>query len=84
MPDGFGCPAGSKRLGEREMSLMDDLNSYVDYCYDIMTEMKNTKSGEYKMGIADGMQDALFMLFDYLEDYPDFIDPRHKYDKFKK
>lgn len=66
------------------MSLMDDLNGYVDYCYDIMTEMKNTKSGEYKMGIADGMQDALFMLFDYLEDYPDFIDPRHKYDKFKK
>ena len=45
--------------------------------------MKNTKSSEYKMGIADGMEQMLTMLYDYLEEYPDFIDPRHKYDKFK-
>ena len=65
------------------MSLMDDLNGYVDFCYDSMMEMKNTKSSEYKMGIADGMEQMLTMLYDYLEEYPEFIDPRHKYDKFK-
>lgn len=65
------------------MSLMDDLNGYVDFCNDLMLEMKNTKSGEYKMGVADGIQQTLEMLYDYLECYPGFVDPRHKYDKFK-
>ncbi len=65
------------------MSLMEDLNEYVDYCYDLMVEMKATKSSEYKLGIGDGMEQMLDMLYDYLEEHPGFVDPRHKYDKFK-
>ena len=65
------------------MSLVEELNGYVDFCYDLMVEMRDTKSSEYKMGVADGMEQALTMLYDYLEEYPGFIDPRHKYDKFK-
>lgn len=65
------------------MSLVEDLNGYVDFCYDYMVEMRDTKSSEYKMGIADGLAQALEMLYPYLEDYPEFVDPRHKYDKFK-
>ena len=48
-----------------------------------MVEMRDTKSSEYKLGVADGLAQALDMLYPYLEDYPEFVDPRHKYDKFK-
>ncbi len=65
------------------MSLVEELNGYVDFCYDLMVEMRDTKSSEYKMGVADGLAQALEMLYPYLEDDPEFIDPRHKYDKFK-
>lgn len=65
------------------MSLVEELNGYVDFCYDYMVEMQDTKSSEYKLGVADGLAQALEMLYPYLEDYPEFVDPRHKYDKFK-
>ena len=65
------------------MSLVEELNGYVDFCYDYMVEMRDTKSSEYKLGVADGLAQALEMLYTYLEDYPEFVDPRHKYDKFK-
>ena len=65
------------------MSLVEELNGSVDFCYDYMVEMRDTKSSEYKQGVADGLAQALEMLYPYLEDYPEFVDPRHKYDKFK-
>ena len=65
------------------MALMDDLIEYMTFCDDLVTEMQATKSSEYKQGVADGLAQALEMLYPYLEDYPEFVDPRHKYDKFK-
>lgn len=65
------------------MALMDDLIEYIDFCDDLVKEMQDTKSSEYKMGVADGIEQALSMLRDYLIEYPDFVDPKHKYDKFK-
>ena len=48
-----------------------------------MTEMQATKSSEYKAGTADGIEQAMSWLRDYLVEYPDFVDPKHRYDKFK-
>ena len=65
------------------MSLVEELNGYVDFCYDYMVEMRDTKSSEYKAGTADGIEQAMSWLRDYLVEYPDFVDPKHRYDKFK-
>ncbi len=65
------------------MALMDDLNEYIDFCDDLIRELKDTKASDYKMGVADGMEQAISMLCDYLVEYPGFIDPKHKFDKFK-
>lgn len=65
------------------MALMDDLIEYMAFCDDIVTEMQATKSSEYKAGTADGIEQAMSWLRDYLVEYPDFVDPKHRYDKFK-
>ena len=45
--------------------------------------MKDTKSGDYKMGVADGLAMATGMIRDYLVEYPDFVDPKEKNEQFK-
>lgn len=65
------------------MAVMDDINGFMDFLYDYIYEMKATKSSEYKLGKADGLQEAYDMLRDYVIDYPEFVDPNHKNDKFK-
>lgn len=65
------------------MGLMEDIIEYLDFCDDMIMEMKDSKASDYKIGIVEGMEMATSMLRDYLIEYPDFVDPRHKYDKFK-
>ena len=48
------------------MALMDDLIEYMAFCDDVVTEMQATKSSEYKAGTADGIEQAMSWLRDYL------------------
>jgi hypothetical protein len=66
------------------MTLMQDMIQYLEFCEDMIYEMKDTKSSDYKVGIVEGLEMATSMLRDYLEAYPDFVDPKAKYEKFKK
>lgn len=66
------------------MTLMQDMIQYLEFCEDMIYEMKDTKSSDYKHGIVEGLEMATSMLRDYLETYPDFVDPKVKYEKFKK
>lgn len=66
------------------MTLMQDMIQYLEFCEDMIYEMKDTKSSDYKVGIVEGLEMATSMLRDYLEAYPDFVDPKVKYEKFKK
>lgn len=65
------------------MALMDDMIEYLGFCEDMIYEMKDTKASDYKVGIVEGLEMATSMLRDYLEAYPDFVDPSKKYEKFK-
>lgn len=65
------------------MALMDDIIEWLEFCDDIEREMKATKSGDYKMGLAEGLAMATGMIRDYLVDYPDFVDPKIRYEQFK-
>lgn len=65
------------------MALMDDVTEWVAFCDDLVAEMKGTKASEYKQGLAEGVEMAAQMLRDYLVDYPEFIDPKERYKKFK-
>lgn len=70
-------------LGGFKVALMDDMIEYLGFCDDLAREMGDTKSSEYKAGMVEGLEMAANMLRDYLVDYPDFVDPKLKYDKFK-
>ena len=65
------------------MALMDDMIQYLSFCEDMIYEMSDTKSSDYKHGVIEGLQMAMDMCRGYLECYPEFVDPRDKYKKFK-
>ncbi len=51
---------------------------------DLIREISDSKLSDFKMGQIDGLKLATDMLKDYLVEYPGFVDPKHKFDKFKK
>lgn len=65
------------------MTLLDDCMEWLDFCEDLIREISDSKLSDYKMGQVDGLRMATDMLKDYLVDYPGFVDPIHKFDKFK-
>ena len=65
------------------MALLDDCMEWLDFCEDLIREISDSKLSDYKMGQVDGLRMATDMLKDYLVDYPGFVDPIHKFYKFK-
>lgn len=65
------------------MALLDDCMEWLDFCEDLIREISDSKLSDYKMGQVDGLRMATDMLKDYLVGYPGFVDPIHKFDKFK-
>ena len=65
------------------MALMDDCIEWLDFCDYLVREISDSKPSEYKDGQVDGLKMATDMMRAYLEVYPDFVDPIHKFDKFK-
>lgn len=65
------------------MALMDDCLEWLDFCEDLIREISDSKLSDFKQGQIDGIRLATDMLKDYLVDYPGYVDPKHKLDKFK-
>lgn len=63
--------------------LMDDVIEWLDFCDNLVTEMKDSKASDYRIGLAEGIEMATAMLRDYLVDYPEYVDPKEKYQKYK-
>ncbi|MFZ7103286.1 MAG: hypothetical protein ACOWWO_11620 [Peptococcaceae bacterium] len=56
------------------MKVMDDIKEWVAFCDELVYQMRDFKSSEYKKGVADGIEMAVDMLKGYLEDYPEYKD----------
>lgn len=65
------------------MDLLADCTEWLDFCDDLVRELTDSKCDDFKRGQIDGLKMATDMLRGYLQDYPDFVDPINKYDKFK-
>ena len=65
------------------MDLLSDCIEWLDFCEDLIRELSDSKCSDFKRGQIDGIRQATDMLRDYLVDYPGFVDPKHKLDKFK-
>lgn len=65
------------------MALLDDCMEWLDFTEDLIREITDSKCNDFKRGQVDGLKMAADMLRDYLVEYPDFVDPIHKFDKFK-
>ena len=65
------------------MALMDDCMEWLNFCDDLIREISDSKLSEFKQGQIDGLKLETDMMKDYLVDYPGYVDPIHKYDKFK-
>ena len=63
------------------MALMEDMMEYLGFFDDLAREMNDTKSSDYKIGMAEGIEMCANMLRAYLVDYPGFVVPKRKYDK---
>lgn len=65
------------------MPLMDDVLEWLDFCDRLSAEMKDSKASDYRIGLAEGVEMAADMLRDYLVEYPEYVDPKEKYKKYK-
>lgn len=65
------------------MPLMDDVIEWVEFCDNLVAELKGSKASDYRIGMADGIEMAAEMLRNYLVDYPEFVDPKEKLKKYK-
>lgn len=57
------------------MELFKDINEWIAFCDELVYQMRDFKSSDYKKGVADGVEMAVDMLKSYLSDYPEFNDP---------
>lgn len=60
------------------MNLIEDIKEWIAFCDELVYQMRDFKSSEYKKGMADGVEMAVDMLKDYLQEYPEFADPLKK------
>lgn len=58
------------------MKLVSDINEWIKFCGELVYEMRDYKSSDYKQGMAEGVEMAVAMLTEYLQDYPEFNDPK--------
>lgn len=65
------------------MALMDDVIEWMDFCDNLVAELKGSKASDYRIGMAEGIEMAADMLRNYLVEYPEFIDPKEKFKKYK-
>lgn len=65
-------------MGVWEVKLKDDINEWMAFCDELVYQMRDFKSSDYKKGVADGIEMAVDMLKGYLEEYPEFKDPEKK------
>lgn len=63
-------------IGGHEMQLSEDIKEWIAFCDELVYQMKDFKSSEYKKGVAEGIEMAVDMLKGYLEEYPEFNDPK--------
>jgi len=58
------------------VQLSEDIKEWITFCDELVYEMKDFKSSEYKQGVADGIEMAVDMLKEYLKEYSEFNDPK--------
>lgn len=56
------------------MTVKEALREWVRYNRQLVYEMRGSKSSEYKMGFADGVEAAMEALEAYLADLPEYCD----------
>lgn len=57
------------------MKLVSDIKEWINFCDELVYEIRDYKSSDYKKGVAEGVEMAVAMLKDYLREYPEFNDP---------
>jgi len=68
----------SNLLGVMSVNLFEDIKEWITFCDELVYEMQDFKSNEYKQGVADGIEMAVDMFKGYLNEYPEFSDPKKK------
>jgi len=58
------------------VKLAEDIQEWLDFCDQLVYEIRDFKATDYKKGVADGIEMAMNMLKEYLKDYPDFFPPK--------
>ncbi|MFZ5590222.1 MAG: hypothetical protein ACOY81_00175 [Bacillota bacterium] len=56
------------------MTVKEALTEWLKYNKQLVYEMRGSKSSEYKMGFADGVEAAVEALEAYLADLPEYCD----------
>lgn len=57
--------------------LAADIKEWMEFCDELVYQIRDFKSSEYKKGMAEGINMAVDMLKDYLEDHPELF-PKEK------
>ncbi|NLT93978.1 MAG: hypothetical protein GXW85_00295 [Clostridia bacterium] len=58
------------------MGIFEDIKEWMAFCDELVYQMRDFKSSEYKKGVADGVEMAVDMLKSYLKEYPELNDPK--------
>jgi hypothetical protein len=58
------------------VGIFEDINEWIAFCDELVYQMRDFKSSDYKKGVADGVEMAVDMFKAYLKDYPEFNDPK--------
>jgi len=65
-------------VGVMPVKLSDDIKEWIAFCDELVFQMRDFKSSDYKKGVADGIEMAVDMFKGYLSEYPEFNDPEKK------
>lgn len=57
--------------------LKEAINEWITFCNRLTYELKDFKGDEYKNGVAEGIDMAVSMFEDYLEDFPELNAPKN-------
>lgn len=67
-----------KPMGVIFVNIYKDINEWIAFCDELVYQMRDFKSSDYKKGMADGVEMAVDMFKSYLSNYPEFVDPDSK------
>jgi len=63
-------------MGVMPVKVFQDIKEWIAFCDELVYQMRDFKSSDYKKGVADGIEMAVDMLKGYLNEYPEFNTPK--------